>query len=317
MSWEEDLVEASLDGIGFPMGKREVTYGRDGARITLPYVAGQAVEDTGRKARVFKFEVPCFPGIEGYEDLYPGTYRRLLALAEDDRQLAEVEYIDPVHGAMDVKVWTVSEVTDPDVRDGAMLSFELEEVTIDITGVIVRPRTSPERDGTEAARASDDSIANSSEINDTDVNDAIKKSGFPKTSGESWTSNATMESLWLNFQAATTFAALAVDQAQYEVDRARYRVSAVVNLPLMGQPQNWALAANLYQLLDAIGRFGDLRVARAIPVVGYQVGYPLSVYELAVLTYGDASRASEILRRNSIRTPYSIPVGTLLRLAVR
>lgn len=319
MAWEEDLQEAALDGIKFPMGERTVSYARDGARIRPPYVEGQDVEDTGRVPRVYQFTVPLFPDVEGYEDLYPGTYDRLVALAENPRSLTQVRYTDPVHGDLDVRIWAVQETTTPDMRDGAMLRFELEELTVDVTGASVTPRRNPSRDGEEAATEADDAIAESELTDEQEVREAMEGSGVVQTPAQraANASGSPVESLWTGFVGAVSAGALAVDEASAAVDAVRAQVDAVLRLPAMGAAASWPIRSALLRVVEAAGRVAERAVARAVPTAEITLSGDVSVYELAASLYKDTSRVTDILRRNSVRSPHVMRRGTRVRVAIR
>lgn len=316
--WEQELQEAKLDGIAFPIGNRQVSYGRDGARIRLPYVDGQDVEDTGRVPRTYSFDVPCFPDVEGYEDLWPGTYDRLVALVESPRSLTQVTYTDPVHGDVDVRVWSLQETTSPDMRDGAILRFEVEEVSFDVTGTTVVVR-SPARDGESAAREADDAIAEDEIVTEGQVKEAMGSTGFRQTPAQrrAAIAGAPIETMWRDFAAGVDGVALAVDQAAVAVDVVRAKVNAILALPAMVSTDAWALRGALLRVVDAAGRLAESAVARAVPTREITLTGEVSVYELATALYGDASRADEILRRNSVRSPMALRRGTVIRVAQR
>lgn len=316
-SWTDYLQEAALDGVAFPVSSRTVGYGRDGARIRLPYVDGQDVEDTGRLPRTYSLELPLFPGIEGYDDLYPGTYERLVSLAESQRSLTQIVYTDPVHGDVDVRLWSLQEITVADRRDGAMVRIELEEVTFDTTGTtVVR---SPARDGEGAARAADDAIASGDVVSEEDVQGAMDSTGPPQTAAQrrGRIAGAPIESLWKDLSTSLTSAALAADEAAAAVDTVRAKLNAIISLPGMESADGWELRGSLLRVIEASGRLAEQAVARAVPTVELTLTGEVSVYELAAGLYRDASRVDDVLRRNSVRDPHAIRVGTVLRVAVR
>ncbi len=314
--WDEIMTDASLGDVTFPLRRRAVSGGRDFARISPPHQPGQRVADTGRKALVFKLEVPLFNGVEGRDDLYPTVYEELLDVATSDDAKGEVEYIDPILGAFAVKVTEWSDDHDPDRRDGCTMAFTLEEITEDAFGFIV-PARSPGREVIEAAAALDEALADVG-VSDEAVAEAFKSSGYPKQGDEkTWPAGRTFESLATDFRDGLETGLVYADRVATEVDRTRARVRGVLELGALRTTAGWPAMAEALRLVDAAGALAERAVARAVPVIDYRVLGVMSVYDVAVELYGDPSRADEILARNRIATPLAIRAGSVLRVAVR
>jgi hypothetical protein len=146
--WEEIMQDGSLGGIVLPIARRGFVLGRAGARVRLPYQPGQAVEDTGREPFTFKLQVELFADID--PDHYPGRYEELLELLTDEDRKGEVEYVDPMLGPFDVKVWQVDGDEVSESRNGVTLNLVLEEVSLTARGFTVEQRPSPEAEAAEA-----------------------------------------------------------------------------------------------------------------------------------------------------------------------
>src|SRR5687768_3286370 len=125
--WEQQLHEASLGGVAFPVASRRITGGRAYAPRKYPHRDGQDVEDTGREPYTFELEVPLFADVDAAH--YPDTYEALRLVVDDEADRGELEYVDVELGPVPVKVrqWNWSQTARE--RDGGVFSVVLEERT--------------------------------------------------------------------------------------------------------------------------------------------------------------------------------------------
>jgi prophage DNA circulation protein len=314
--WDEIMSDARLGDVTFPLRRRGLSFGRDGGRIAPPHQPGQRIADTGRTPIVFTLDVPLYSGVEGRDDLYPTVYEELLDVVADEETKGEVEYIDPILGAFDVKVVKVDDDHDAERRDGCTLTITLEEITTDPFGLVVPPRA-PGREVIEAAADLDEELDELG-VNDTTIAAAFAESGYPKSGEEtSWPAGRTFESLASDFGEALQLGTLYADRVAAQVDTVRARVRATIELPALRSTRGWLAYASALRLIEALAQQADRAIARAVPVVSHEVRGVASVYDIATQLYGDPRRADEILQRNRIPRPYAIPAGTVLRVAER
>ena len=78
-------------------------------------VPGAHIENTGRKAERFTFTIPFRNGIWGYNDLYPGTFRKFFSACLDT---TVGKLVHPEFGELDAHVSDRSVRWDPKARDG-------------------------------------------------------------------------------------------------------------------------------------------------------------------------------------------------------
>lgn len=315
--WEEILADARLGDVTFPLESRALSGGRTFGRIDPPHQPAQRTADTGRMPLTFKLSIPLFNGVEGRNDLYPTVYQELLDVFTNDDDKGLVEYIDPVLGAFMVKIatWAVDEGAD--ARDGARITCVLEEENRDAYGIVVPPRA-PGREAIEAAAELDEELA-ALGVNDDAIARAMTASGHPLDTDEvgGWPEGRTFESLCADFQEGLELGTLYADRVAAQIDRARSRVRSLLQLAELRTPDGFPAYSAALRLVQALGQQADLAIARATPIVAFEVQGPLSIYDVAVKLYGDAARAEEIMQRNAITRPWAIARGTVLRVAAR
>lgn len=317
MTWAEDLQEASCDSIPFPVSARACAGSNDAARIRLPYQAGQGIEPTGRGPRTYKLTLPLFPNVEGYTDLYPGTYERLLELF-DDPDRPDFEYVDPVHGAVRVFAAEWDDDSNAERQDGCEMHVVLEEVTLDVAGNrVFSSSASPARAGREAALDADEAVAELG-VDDDTLQTSMQTAGAPRTGQDNWSAGQTFQGMFEDFTEAVSTVALAADEAASYVEQVRVRVNAVLTqVDQVRTPEGWRAYESLLRLVDACTTLGEQAVARSIPITEIVTTGRTSAGEIATRLYGDRSRVADVMSLNPHVNPMAIPSGTTLRVQVR
>jgi len=94
---------------------------------------GERQENTGRKSYRFKLKIPFINTIargknETWENLFPGTYRKMIAALEDR---STGPFTHPIYGSVTCKADSWSEDIDPDFRGGPVLMVEFAETADD------------------------------------------------------------------------------------------------------------------------------------------------------------------------------------------
>lgn len=119
-SFGQVILEASFEGVQFPVADVEVQDGHD----IIPHVAyqrpGADIEPTGPKARSGKLTIPMLNDI-GYGTLFPGRY---LELRQKIRDNPLGEFTHPLEGNMVASLHTVSIQASADNRSGVMMTIE-------------------------------------------------------------------------------------------------------------------------------------------------------------------------------------------------
>lgn len=317
MAWEDDLQEASMDGIPFPVSERSRSGTRDAARVKPPYQDGQGVEPTGLGPAVYRITIPLFPDVEGYEDLYPGTYRDLIALFKNSDR-PTFEYVDPIDGGVNVFCAEWDEAASADARDGVLLTVQLEEVTLEVDGNLVFSATSPASAGREAAAEADESME-AAGVDEETVQSSMQTEGVGLGQGDTQAAaGTTFSTLWSDFETALSEAQARADEVEGIFATYRARVRAVINrVDAVRSPAGWPLLQALLRCIDSASTASQRAVARSVPIQDYTVAGPCTAMELAVRLYGDRTRAAEIVDLNPGVNPLRIPTGMVLRVKVR
>lgn len=314
--WDDIMQEASLGGVTFPLKSRRVSGGRDGARLSFPHAAGQAVDDTGRQPRSIELTIELYADVDPSH--YPGIYRDLIALFEDDARMAEVEYVDPILAPMQAKVWGFSIDEESVTRNGATVTVELEEVTQDVDGAALSPRRATASVASESALELDAALLDAG-VTDEEVFDAFGAVGAPVSDAEraEVPPGEVFVSTTRSFMERLRDGAQAADDLAATTDAARRRVSGLTTLPTLRTISGWRAYSSALQLVDALGQLADAAIARAVPVVELAVNADTSAVELSTRLYGTRDRAEEIVRRNPTLRPHAYRAGTVLRVAAR
>lgn len=314
--WTEILQDASLGGVVFPLRARRFSGGRDGARLQFPHQPGQGVDDTGRQPRSLELSIELFADVN--PDHYPGLYRELLAVFEDDVQLAEVEYVDPILPPMSVKVWGYEVSEEAGARNGATITVSIEEVTQDVDGAALTPRRSARVAASETSLELDDALAQLG-LSDEDVKTSFAAAGAP-LGGEEAAAIAPGEvfsTLTTTFSEALSTGVRTVDELAALSDTMRRRVTGVTSLSALRTTAGWRAYSAALTLVDALGELAEASAARAVPIVEMVLTSETSAAELAARLYGDRGRAAEIVTRNPTRRPHAYPAGAVVRVAQR
>lgn len=274
---------ASWGGIAFPFvestqkGARAVTENeawlRDGAEL----VQG------GRKAYRGKFSAAFFPTIEGYTDLFPGTFENLLARFDSE---AEDTLSHPLLGSFRAIVTDWEPKFSAKTLNGAYIDFEWIEQRASSVGVIAlmsdRGTSDPRTQLAAHAAAADTQLA------------AV--GAAPKTSLTSVTS--------------TVLVKVAKPLPYTEITRALGSVEAAVEAARLSLAAVAATGANALALWSARATLARMRVASArlraglLPDPSRQTVYlttrSMTFAELSRAVYGTPFRAADLRAANAI-----------------
>lgn len=308
--WEQNLQQAALGGVAIPIKSIRRSGRRRAARHEFPYRDGQMVEDIGRGALTFELTVPLFRGMEPVTPgvpLYPDVYNELRNVFDAIGEYGEVEWVDPELGPIPVKVMTHEWVVTSDERNGGTFRIAIEEVSEEaFVGLFLRseePKTASIREATF--------IDENMPIDRTTILEAWAIDGvaFPTSSPETMFSDAVGA-----FVDDLSAAASTADDVRATVDTFRGRVDVVLNMPEIDAPSAWPVRTSLVLLSDLVTEMGERALAKAPQLIDYTVPEVQSHWTIALILYGDRSRAAEIVQRNPIENPLFYPRGRVLRV---
>lgn len=313
-TFEDELREASLDGIEFPVSDRQVRGGRTFGRRRFPYRDGQSTENTGREPYIFELTCPILNGVTWPHELWPATWDALRGALEDPERGGEFEYVDNEYGPLPciVSEWTWETAAEP--RNGGMLRLVIEERQLD-TGVL---RISPDADPTSLAETEADAFDAALEeagVTDQELADAFEAAGVPLTDADGTIgAGATFATLIDDFAGAWEEGALATDELAAVLDQTRTRIEIVTTLAPAQSAAHWRLVLASERLIAAVTDIAERVQAQSPPIIDYVTRDEVSVYEVSTELYRTPNRAGDILSRNRIEAPLFIPKGTLLRV---
>lgn len=313
-SFEDELQEASLDGIEFPVSSRRLVGARAYGRHRYPYRDGQDGENTGREPYVIELECPLYDGVDWPTELWPATWDALRLLLEDTEASGHFEYVDPELGPLPVIVpdWTCELVAD--TRDGVLLRLTIEEAQLD-EGTLVLRDSDAHGTSSRLSESLDAAIGDAG-LDDDDIATTFEAYGVGLTDQDPVTlgDGNVMSSLVGDFAGALEEGALAQDEIASRLDELRSRIDAVRSLPETQSPRHWSLLYSSERLIASVTDLAEVARRTAPPVIDYLVRDLMSVYEIAAELYGTTARAEEILVRNVVPDPLFIPRGTVLRV---
>lgn len=308
--WEELLGPAALGGVELPVVRRRITGGRDFARKRLPFVAGQEVEDTGRRPREIEVQAELFNDMDE-DDLYPDRYEELVAVLDDDSEQTEVLWDDPVWGPIPVKVVRWTAVEEAQSRDGVQITLNMEERGFSTSSDAVFSLLQQSDEGrAETDGAEFDALMEELAIGDDEIEAAWEESGFKKKELETVSFQDQVNNLVNDLDAGLQRA----DQVIAKVNTVQARVESVMALPAARTAAAWQVIDKGTRLIDSVAAIGESVVSRQTRIINFTTTGRTSVYEIAAKLYGDVDRVSEILRANPQESPLFIPAGTVLRV---
>jgi prophage DNA circulation protein len=290
--WSDNLLEASLNYVEFPVAARAVKTGRNFARYTYPYRDGQGVEDLGRKVYVFSLTVPLFRGMG--DGIYPDKYEQLIAIIEDADLRGEVEYIDPEFGPIQVKLVDYDWQTVAEKQDGGVLTLTLEEVGFEqsLLSDLNRPNLGGATRGVQLAGEIDADIA---------------------ATGEGVTFSLT--DAWNTFERALETGALAADEVAAQLDEVYLVANKAAAFCARDELERWSIFNSIVDFLGAAEEHSDNAADRSAGAALVEVLLPdtMDMFAIAQKYLGDANRAEEVAYANP-GNPLAYARGSVVRV---
>lgn len=279
MSWEEELFDASFDGIAIHLLDIDDDLSRTTIRHEYPNTDGAHVVDTGAAPRTCDCSVVFMDDEQGTSIEHA---KRLLAAFDGEAKL----FVHPIHGSWMAKPEGVHLRANASERDYMTMQVTFVEDGVDVTREDLAASPS--------ARASVDDAA------------AELTRRAPTTTGEDAIAAAdSWESPTVSAQQINRDLSHLANQIQQETDRLELAAD-VANYPTIRAYQ--LLHNNLRNLAAAVIASRPKLTSYTVPVSG-------PVLAVAQQLYGGRAaieRADELLELNSLPDPAWIPEGTVL-----
>lgn len=285
MTYRENLLDASYEGVTFPVSEAETETSHDLARHKAYRRPGADLEPLGLNEDSGTLVVPLFNDLDGFRgvDMYPGRYRRLLDVI---RQTPIGRLVHPTRGPVRAAIVVVKEKLLATQRNGIVLSLAWVEHT-PTTGAEARSIT------TEATRARLD-----------DFDSAATVAGLA--------AEAQAEQLRALLDAVDTAAGegLAVLAALAAL---RARIDEIAALPAMGDASSWPVLRAFGVFKAATVGLVEVYAPETAAPQTFELPATMSVTAAGLLIYGDATAGADLLlKANRLSDPTRIPEGTRL-----
>lgn len=284
-----ELLRAGYAGMEFPVTEAPFTVGHDLVEHAADQVPGVDLEPTGRAAFRGSFTIPFLTTVAGYGELYPGGWRRFLALLQ---LTPKGEITHPVLGRFRAGVKHLKAPFTAKVRNGVIVELEWIEDRASLrTSVLVPTLTATPADAAADADAADAAL--------------VSAGAAPQVAGPVRAAAVTLASSQSYPTTAATFAALDT------------QIAVALASPGLARPTA-ATALSAHAAVVALERLRatclcwcELALpARARTLV---TARPMAVWELALEVYGDVGRAADLRATNSL-VGNVVPTGTRLVL---
>lgn len=288
-----DLAEASYEGRTFPVQNAPAQGGNDVAEHVAYLRRGADVEPTGLKAYRGTFTIPLIntPRLEAiYGQLFPGLRFDLLRLFESTPRGT---LSHPTFGSMQVAITSWDEQLSYEQRGGSVLTVSWVEHNGSASLLVGPEGQTPANTPTTVSEAA------------TEADTAMAAVG----SGYTPVASKVDEQLTYLGEAPRSFT-----QVGDAFRQMLGPVNANLALPMFAAASAHDATVALLNLRAALF---DLQ-SRYAPVLSqirlYTVPTPMSVTEVAINVYGDATRTALLFAANAIPDPLLIPSGRVLKI---
>lgn len=287
-----NLRRASFDFISFACSSFSV---RGGARIhqhEYRHTPGSVLEKLGRRAYMIDFNAFFSTQTRTYPDAFPGDFSDLVD--RFDRMVTS-ELVVPILGAIQAVCvdWPI-DVDYARMRDGVRVKLSFLE---DTQNELIQ--------GGSVMQLSPTIMAMSAEK----VVDAAEATGVDTKKYQSLVELA---------EQIDELGQDAANVGQAYIDAVSEIVSACQSIhdtaAELADPVNWPVAQSVRKLGAQAIKLRSNMKRRARPLSSFTTDRKMSVVEVAILLYADASRAVEIMQLNSLDDPLNIPTNTTLRV---
>lgn len=313
----DSLQRASFASIEFPIEEVTIDGGLRDHVHEYPHADGGAPEKLGRKLYVVHMKALFHATFRSYPGLWPGSLQRL-------RQFFELGATDdlaiPTIGTISAYAFEWKESQTARRRSGVSvdLTFREDQETAFLTNALVAVESNAISAAVEQLVLVRDSFEN------TPTGQVLLVQDSPDTAVQRITppTDDEMEVLGLidgitesvnDILALGDQIDLAANVVSAKVERVTSLCAQLDRKPTLGDPRNEPIREALHDVWGAAeARRRDLAKRRE-QIMLYVTQRIMSVTDVSVAIYGDASRTTQILQLNAIENPWRIPKGTALR----
>lgn len=300
MGFDGTLLEASYEGVTFPVAALQVNAGNASAKHVAYRRVGADIEPCGTEPYSGTLSVPCLD-VDALNARYqqgspcwPGLFLALDALF---KATPIGRLVHPTLGEVTVHVDSWTHAADPSDRSGVVLQVAWTEHNASASLVLDTV--------TSATAPTDSSNAVQSKADACDAKaSALAVPGWQTLSGTFSLSLAALAVPGIGYGAMTS-AVRAMTTA----------VNAALALPGLDTVETAGLALDLELLRSQAYAIQDqMTGAGAQPPRLYTVPTEMAAWQVAAAVYGDASLDGLIVAANPITDPSAIPAGTVLTI---
>lgn len=290
MSALDEMVQASFDGIVFPVKRVQVRGGLRDHVHEYPKSPGGAPEKLGRKLYTITMEGPFLNTFPKYgADLYPGSLGTLFDRFENE---ITSDLVVPNIGTIKAYCTNWSRDLEAKIRSGEMANFEFREDQASAFLVEHLINIQARDLSTVASTLSDEADA----------------AGVGKSFGSLMSSISQITHL--------------VDKVEIYGSLAQAKILGVVGafdeldktVDALNDPANYTLIEAFLTAWQAANDLNENIIKERSPIVSYTVPKTMAVSDISRALYGDASHAIDLLSLNPIEDAFSVLGGTVLKV---
>ncbi len=280
------ILRASYEGVPFPVQGAKTTTSHDGTGHKAYRRPGADWEPTGLNPDEGTLTIPAVTGVEGME--WPAGWMRLVAAVK----AAPIgRLIHPTRGELRVFVHKLEESAEAETRNGVMGTLQWSQHNPTV-------QTVPE--GSSAAGSGHSAVAQAER-----ADAALLAVGKSSTLASKVDAKFTLLTAAPLVSAATVNAAFGALRVDVEAFRASPEVQAA---------SGYAAMVELTALLRVLEKAREEFLPRVYTAESYVVRVPMTLLDVALAVYGDATRAATLGRANTLTDPNDLRPGTVLRI---
>lgn len=280
------ILRASYEGVPFPVQSAKTTTSHDGTGHKAYRVPGADWEPTGLNPDEGSLAIPAIAGVEDLQ--WPDGWTRLVAAVK----AAPIgRLVHPTRGELRVFVHRLEETAEAEVRNGVMGTMQWSQHNG--AAQVVPP-------GTDAAGSAPSAVAQ-----------AVVADTACAAAGKTTALASTVETKLGSLTALTIVTAPAVNAVFEEL---RATVDALRLAPEVQLAVGYPAMVALTELLRVLEKARAAFLPRIVGARTHTVRVPSTLLDVALLVYGDATRAADLARVNTFTDPNDLPPGTVVRV---